>query len=749
MKRFRNIKGKRSLFSRIFLYIAVSISLTIVIITVSLRFFYENAFVDIINNSMQNNLRQISYSARYMKDTALTNAKQIFFINDFNRILNFTSLSYVEINRGRTRLTQFLATTPYIQSIYLYNGKNGTFFTNEKQNPITEKYTFHDSFVVDYVENQPEDRSFVPYTRHLSIDTTSSDISIDTTVYTFFYFPAYGFRTELDSAVIINISESWITDIIQDIRLDSDSEIFIIDEQGMIVSSTDKQKMFMNISQEEYIREISGSEDQSGSYMADIDETRFLVSYTSLDDMKWRFVQLTPYSKVLSIYSAYRNLALMIAAVVLLLGIIVSRIISGRIYIPIKTINKKLEDIEKSKRKLFFTHKQAYLNSVIQGTVNYSAKSLEENFRYFNMSIDLTDNYRLIVFKIEKYKELCTGSDSADKDIIIFGILNITSEIIARNWKNECVCSEGRYIVAVCGIGDDIDLKGAGPGKNIEEIRDIVNSAFGISLTAVVSGPVQDLESISKCYEESLELMHYFVFRDSSETIFPDTIHFRDVSDYKYPAEEEQRLAEYLRSGNYEKACDSYKRIIDGTKDFPFSVFHTSALQIALSLHSLSVSLNRNGGYDNQFDFTVFINELNGFEKICEIDLYFMDAFRRITDRLANSGEERYKKLFDTISSMIEENSYDPNFSIEMIAEEVGLSTVYLGQIYKKQTSRSISEVITKRRLGKACDLLKETNLPISVIVEQCGFISNAYFYPLFKKYHGVTPNEFRRNIGK
>jgi Response regulator containing CheY-like receiver domain and AraC-type DNA-binding domain len=38
------------------------------------------------------------------------------------------------------------------------------------------------------------------------------------------------------------------------------------------------------------------------------------------------------------------------------------------------------------------------------------------------------------------------------------------------------------------------------------------------------------------------------------------------------------------------------------------------------------------------------------------------------------------------------------------------------------------------------------TSLSVSEISDKIGFINSSYFYTLFKKVNGITPNEFRQN---
>jgi YesN/AraC family two-component response regulator len=51
--------------------------------------------------------------------------------------------------------------------------------------------------------------------------------------------------------------------------------------------------------------------------------------------------------------------------------------------------------------------------------------------------------------------------------------------------------------------------------------------------------------------------------------------------------------------------------------------------------------------------------------------------------------------------------------------------------------------------MERSKEILKTINWPVSKIAEESGFSSTAYFYPLFKKMNGTTPNDYRNNAAQ
>lgn len=71
----------------------------------------------------------------------------------------------------------------------------------------------------------------------------------------------------------------------------------------------------------------------------------------------------------------------------------------------------------------------------------------------------------------------------------------------------------------------------------------------------------------------------------------------------------------------------------------------------------------------------------------------------------------------------------------------------YLNAFCRDIIGKSAGEVIRDRVLLEAKRLLINADMPVSAIAYQLNFADNSYFTKFFKKYAGVTPEEFRKSI--
>lgn len=100
-------------------------------------------------------------------------------------------------------------------------------------------------------------------------------------------------------------------------------------------------------------------------------------------------------------------------------------------------------------------------------------------------------------------------------------------------------------------------------------------------------------------------------------------------------------------------------------------------------------------------------------------------------------------KLMERMMRVINENLSDPDLTVEMIADKIGISRVHLYRKTKDITNQSPKEFIRNYRLRRSAELLVGNKLNIAQISDFVGFSSPNNFSSAFKKLYGLTPTEY------
>lgn len=89
---------------------------------------------------------------------------------------------------------------------------------------------------------------------------------------------------------------------------------------------------------------------------------------------------------------------------------------------------------------------------------------------------------------------------------------------------------------------------------------------------------------------------------------------------------------------------------------------------------------------------------------------------------------------------------YSEKISLDGIAQNMYLSSVYISKIFKEETGESPISYLIKIRLEKAKEMLVSADYDsIKKIANLVGYEDAYHFSKLFKKYYGVSPLHFRK----
>lgn len=99
--------------------------------------------------------------------------------------------------------------------------------------------------------------------------------------------------------------------------------------------------------------------------------------------------------------------------------------------------------------------------------------------------------------------------------------------------------------------------------------------------------------------------------------------------------------------------------------------------------------------------------------------------------------------LMNRVMKCINENMSNPEMSVEMVADTVGVSRVHFHRKIKELAGQTPRDFIRNIRLEQAARLLREKHLDITDVSIATGFRSLSTFSSSFKSVYGMTPTEY------
>ncbi len=113
------------------------------------------------------------------------------------------------------------------------------------------------------------------------------------------------------------------------------------------------------------------------------------------------------------------------------------------------------------------------------------------------------------------------------------------------------------------------------------------------------------------------------------------------------------------------------------------------------------------------------------------------------------ASEKNQDEIFlKKVVSIIEKNMSDPDFSVEMISDAIGMSSTHLYRRLKLITNQSTMDIIKNYRMQKAAQMIGNNEGNITEIMYAVGFSSLSSFSKSFKSVFEVSPSLYAEKLG-
>ncbi|MFN5548392.1 MAG: helix-turn-helix domain-containing protein [Bacteroidota bacterium] len=115
---------------------------------------------------------------------------------------------------------------------------------------------------------------------------------------------------------------------------------------------------------------------------------------------------------------------------------------------------------------------------------------------------------------------------------------------------------------------------------------------------------------------------------------------------------------------------------------------------------------------------------------------------------LSEKTDEHYQNLLTVMKT--KKPYLNPELSLEMLAADVELSAGYLSQIINKKEKSNFYDFVNRYRVEEAKELLSNARFnhySLLAIGQEAGLNSKTTFNTAFKRYAGVTPSQFKKEL--
>ncbi|MFD0693897.1 helix-turn-helix domain-containing protein [Paenibacillus sp. GCM10027628] len=349
----------------------------------------------------------------------------------------------------------------------------------------------------------------------------------------------------------------------------------------------------------------------------------------------------------------------------------------------------------------------------------------------------------LAVMRINRFQTFSDRYSYASRKLLIYAMGNIVEEVLTKHgFVSETVDLGSDHLAVIIGSGTD----DATPLQALYEARAEISNWLQFHVTVSLSGKTPVQSQMRSVYDRTYDLTLLRFFNEQDKVYVAD-----DLGDYwpeQQPDFDEklvQELIQSVRKSQKEKAREQLDGLFAKLQNLTYA---ECQFQLKLLLFYMFKAFNKvmadqeTGGVDLL---------LQKFDTLMDVKEWIYGQFVKIIDSVAlkHSTSNRKEELASEIFDYVKQHLHDPMLTLESIADYLVLSVSYVRLVFKETYLITLSDFIHQERLEQAKQLLVSTDWPVLDIAERSGFQSKTTFFTSFKKYTGLTPNQYREQNGE
>lgn len=759
LKRIQHYRVYRRLILSYLFLIMVTISLLCTI----LYSMFSTRAVKEIDLSSREMLSQVSYTANVVFEQVQNITNQLMSDNQIITFMNANVDDKVANYNANLLLTKMQSVYPFLANISIYN------FTNMAYVDVA-------SLPPDPQMAERRQTGYLGFYPRKVLDGNGHSLQL----LTFKIIPEPVFSGPTKSAIVLDLKETYIQNTMSSISSSSsDTSTFVMDSKGTVISHSDSEQFMKNFSENEYVQRILSDEGSQGSFVQSLEHHKFLITYVKSETLDWVFVSARPYDQLLSNIYELRNWMLLVALFLFITGACISLIVTGNLYNPIKALVDKVTESGTSESKPLLRLdeykllSEAFSNSIqvtksMEMTLSRSSVLLKNGYMY-NMlkgrsqSSSYTGEieqqllsrmqgpyFAVIQFQIDQYHSFKNTYSALDRELIRFAISNIAQEMISKIYRNDEVILEENEITMI------VQWDQSAPDEQLyfilNEIQAAVKDYYKTSISVSIGDVVSAIGDIERSYRATQRYMALKLFwgygslLDATRLIIPDE-HTR------YPAAMERKIIDAIKlcqPRTIQKEIAEWTTLLSRCGSPSLTLQYASFLHLAITREFESIV----EWWDaDPKELYLAMNELPQAETLDEIQTMMKLFCFRIVDMIEENKTSlaalKNSKVIEEVKQYLEQHYHDPTLSLEIVSDQVGLTSGYIGKMFKSMVGTSFNDHVTHIRMEQAKTLLAGTSDTVALIGEQVGIYNVSYFSTLFKKKYGVTPSRYREQNQK
>ncbi|MFS0726255.1 helix-turn-helix domain-containing protein [Paenibacillus sp. 1P07SE] len=585
------------------------------------------------------------------------------------------------------------------------------------------------------------------------------------------------YNPNTSSFIIFRVKGSALHTLVGDANANPMASTLLLDQEGRIISGGHRTVEQLTALDNWLQSTTLQADNRNDSFIATWNNERYTIAAQPMKRVRetWVLAAATPFSEITSPLIVLSQNIIRISVLMLVLGLILSWIITRKIYQPVERLirlisqnqeHQKMEDefdhiaaawrnisgrsetLQQRLHAQLPTLRESFLLQLVQGHLgSLSVSEIRERMdRYDFVHLKESGDIRLLVVELHGLLQSEGKFTAGDEQLISFAAANISKEWMSTRRDHAEVVNLHNQILCILLPGDQ-DSPHESKSMLYKMAKDLSSALHlytKVNVTVAISKPVLSLGDIPAAFEEALKSLQLKEVHERLQVIDLEEVLTQGSHTVLYPFEEEKDLVQSLRMGRSSEEVD---RQVDGfwTK---LQEQATTELQLRQGCYQLFNTIQQtvimSGFSPLQLYQGMIMNEqLSELKEPAHMIQWLKnDMIRPFLIELERTQNALMKQMVEDVLNTIH-NNYHLDISLESCADLHGTYPRKLSAAFKTITGVTFLDYVTSYRLELTKTMLLQTEERINSIAEKVGY-QPAYFHRLFKKHFGMTPGQYR-----
>lgn len=387
--------------------------------------------------------------------------------------------------------------------------------------------------------------------------------------------------------------------------------------------------------------------------------------------------------------------------------------------------------------------REKFLMSLIRDGVTHPER-IKDKLDFLGLDLPMAADYWTILVNIDDSAVVVLTRSERDQQLLSYSVLNIIQELINQNMHGYMFENRNGEFVGILRMRKE-DNQEEQLFRLAEEIRDNLQRWLKISVTIGVGERISSLTLLPQSYTQAREAAEQRWFLGKNHILSIDNLQQDKNTFYRFDLAQGERILSMVKAADKDKLLLELDKVFEPlarSRKEGLATCRYVSLQLILLTSRLMLELNMLAPEIADKE-TLLWEQVFKQETMLDLRTIVEAHLLEVCERVGEKRNGKPKNVIERIQVLIDQR-YAENLQVGDIAKEVFLSPTYLCLLFKQETGETINEYITRARIEKAKELLRDPRNKFYEVCYMVGYSDPSYFSKLFKKITGLTPSAFR-----